>query len=287
MKTPQLITLYEFLEPDPVTPQLISHWKLDETSAANTFVEVGGEVVIEAENYSTLTPGSGSGACSSWNTTTANSPSGGTALIAEPNSGANMGLTTNGPRLDYPITFSTPGTYRGWVRMIGPSGNDDSVHVGLDGVCLTNASGWGLSPGATSWNWEDDVSSGSSNISFTIPAAGTYTFNVWMREDGTLIDKFVLNTSASQPSGSGPAESDTGGIAADEEGNYEPIALGANTWQSGNLTIMSLQSYLDGRLDDVRIYDQQLSAAQVAAVFTSGAAATSAGRRASARSARC
>lgn len=214
--TPQLMTLYEFNEPDPVTPQLVSHWKLNEASSSNTFVEVDGEVVIEAENYSSLTPGTGSGASSSWNTTTTDSPSGGTALIAEPNSGANMSLTTNGPRLDYPITFTTPGTYRVWVRMICPSGNDHSIHVGLDGVCLTNNRGVGMGGSASSWSWFDDVSSGDSNISVTIPAAGTYTFNVWMREDGTLIDKIVLSTDTSKPSGSGPVESEAGGSAADD-----------------------------------------------------------------------
>ncbi|MEM9418111.1 MAG: LamG-like jellyroll fold domain-containing protein [Planctomycetota bacterium] len=216
---PALVALYEFEEPSPVTPQLVGHWKLNESSAASTFVEVGGEVVMEAENYTSLTPGTGIGSGSTWNTTTTNSPSGGTALIAEPNSGANMGGGPNGPRLDYEITFNTPGTYRVWVRMIGPSGSDDSVHVGLDGVCISKGGGYGLSYGSRSaWAWEDDVASGASNISFDIPSAGTYTFNVWMREDGTLIDKIVLNTSASEPSGSGPVESERGGTAVDEIG---------------------------------------------------------------------
>lgn len=215
---PNRVAMYEFIEPDPVTPQLVSHWKLNETSSANTFVEVDGEVVIEAENYSSLTPGTGSGASSSWNTTTTDSPSGGSGLIAGPNAGRNMGLSTDGPRLDYPITFTTPGTYRVWVRMICPSGNDDSIHVGLDGVCLTNDRGYGLGGSASSWKWFDDVSNGDSNISVTIPAAGTYTFNVWMREDGTSIDKIVLNTDASRPSGSGPVQSNAGGLAADDIG---------------------------------------------------------------------
>ena len=40
------------------------------------------------------------------------------------------------------------------------------------------------------------------------PGAGVHVFNVWMREDGFVLDKIILTTSVSYtPSGAGPAES--------------------------------------------------------------------------------
>lgn len=73
------------------------------------------------------------------------------------------------------------------------------------------------------------------------------------------------------------SDSHTGGMGTSSggTGNFEPIALGANTWSSGNLTVSPLNNYLDGRLDDVRFYDEQLTAEQVAAVYTNGEASSS------------
>ncbi len=55
----------------------------------------------------------------------------------------------------------------------------------------------------------------------------------------------------------------TGGITA----NAEPIALGADTAGSTAGSISGWNNPLDGRLDDVRIYDYALDAAQVEALF--------------------
>jgi len=40
--------------------------------------------------------------------------------------------------------------------------------------------------------------------------AGVHTINVWMREDGTIIDRLLLTPLSTVPSGDGPAESDRG-----------------------------------------------------------------------------
>jgi hypothetical protein len=41
-----------------------------------------------------------------------------------------------------------------------------------------------------------------------VATAGLHTVNVWMREDGFVLDKIVLSTSSNYaPSGNGPAES--------------------------------------------------------------------------------
>ena len=41
-----------------------------------------------------------------------------------------------------------------------------------------------------------------------VTSAGLHTINVWMREDGLVLDKLVLTTNASfTPTATGPAES--------------------------------------------------------------------------------
>ena len=46
------------------------------------------------------------------------------------------------------------------------------------------------------------------SATISVPATGVRTINLWMREDGFVVDKIVLTTNASYvPSGTGPAES--------------------------------------------------------------------------------
>ena len=54
---------------------------------------------------------------------------------------------------------------------------------------------------------------------------------------------------------SGGMGSTSGGI-----GNYEPIAIGAGTWTSGDGVVTPLIDYFDGSIDEVAIFDQALTA---------------------------
>ena len=168
------------------------------------FIETGGEVVMEAENYSNMLAGSGNAASSSWQMFSDGTASGGTAMETTPNTGVWTGLNTNGPRLDFKINFSTTGTYRVWVRGSGPGNNDDSFHAGLDGVAYTNSSGYGMSVEGP-WRWV--ASAGGNYVDIPITTAGTHTLNIWMREDGVQVDKIVMRTTTDRPTGIGPAES--------------------------------------------------------------------------------
>ncbi|MEM1109692.1 MAG: LamG-like jellyroll fold domain-containing protein [Planctomycetota bacterium] len=233
--TPGIVAEYTFAEPSPVTPQLVSHWKLDGVSDANTFLEDGGEVVIEAESYTAATVGSGSYAAWSWQATTDDTPSGGVAMSPLPNTGVAAHSQATSPRLDYEIKFQTPGTYRVWVRTIGPNGSDNSFHVGLDGVALTTGSGIGMGTTSSTWRWVDFVSGGIPDVEVEIPSAGTYTFNLWMREDGVVVDKLYLKIDPTEPTGEGPAESELVGSAIDEldvsRGTYE---FAPTVWLGGH-----------------------------------------------------
>ena len=173
------------------------------------FQESGGQVVIEAENYDQMSAGTGGFAGTSWSDVTSPSGFSGAGALLLPNTGSSLNArdTIIGPRLDYTVSFQETGTYRVWVRMLGANGNDDSVHAGLDGTLLS-AGGVGMSNSNGNWAW---VNSASGVVTFSIPTAGEYTFNIWPREDGVMIDKVVLTKSTSfTPSGTGPAESPQG-----------------------------------------------------------------------------
>ena len=131
----------------------------------------------------------------------------GTALRATPNSGANVdtGYTTNSPRLDFRVNFVKTGTHYVWIRGIGANGNDDSVHAGLDGAASTSSDR--ISSFGTGWTWSKSTMDGAS-ATISVPSTGVHTINLWMREDGFVVDKIVVTTNAIYvPTGTGPAES--------------------------------------------------------------------------------
>lgn len=163
-----------------------------------------GLVVLEAERADGSTTVGGK----SWQPYSATAGySGSSALVVAPNTGINndTNYVLNSPRLDYRINFNRTGTHYIWLRGIGATGNDDSVHFGLDGAAVATAdrvSGWG-----TSYGWTKNTMDGPVTT-VNITSVGLHTLNLWMREDGTVVDKIVLTTSASYvPSGMGPTES--------------------------------------------------------------------------------
>lgn len=180
-----------------------------DTATGGSFAESNGMVVMEAENNTALFGGTGSADGLYWaEVTSFSDSSGGSAIQAQPNNGVNVGDSTDGPQADFNVDFSTTGTYYVWVRLYGlASGANDSLHAGLDGSPATYGS-YGLQETVHdgTWQWINEV--GGSAVTVSIPSAGTYTVNVWMREDGVLYDKVLLTTDSNYtPSAQGPAES--------------------------------------------------------------------------------
>jgi hypothetical protein len=143
---------------------------------------------MEAENYAQQTLGNPSSSVWAANVDYTGY-SGNTALMA-PNVGVNHGLTTNGPRLDYPVRLDVDGAYYIFVRGIPLSpdpGNNDSLHAGMDGTAIT-LNGTGLTNYETGYyNWQH----WSAPVNLT---AGQHTLNIWMREDGMIIDRVMVST---------------------------------------------------------------------------------------------
>jgi len=188
---------------------------LDGTSCTSTFTNVAvgsvgfrqdpgpdGLVSIEAENFDANVSQGG-------HTWSATSPSGvsGSAMLAGPNSGVNQdtGYAANSPRLDYKVNFVKTGTHHVWIRGLGATGSDDSIHAGLDGA--ESPSSDRISSFGTTWTWSRDTMDGVS-ATINVTTAGVHTLNLWMREDGFVVDKVVLSSNVNYvPSGTGPAQS--------------------------------------------------------------------------------
>ena len=169
------------------------------------FEEKNGAVVIEAENFSSTSAGSGNASGNNWQKFTDINASNSEGVRAVPNNGVWTGLNTNGPRLDYKVRFQTAGTYRVYIRTQGPTNQDDSYHIGLNGTSVSTTNGYGM--GWTgSWGWADFANE-DEFVEVLVPSTGEHTFNIWMREDGVEIDKIVMKIQAGVPSGQGPAAS--------------------------------------------------------------------------------
>ncbi|HEX8747520.1 MAG TPA: kelch repeat-containing protein, partial [Pyrinomonadaceae bacterium] len=175
------------------------------TPGSGAFIEQGGQVVMEAENYDQQISRGGQ----SWTKVTDKAGYSGTgAMLSSPNTGAQVdtNYATTTPELQYKVNFITPGTYYLWLRAEADSLQDNSVHAGLDGQALSSADRMTLGT-LGSFIWANSTSDGPV-ATLNVTSAGLHTVNIWMREDGIRIDRLLLTTSAGfTPTGTGPAES--------------------------------------------------------------------------------
>jgi len=153
--------------------------------SACAFQEQAGLVVFEAETLASNRGGTGN----AWSFVTG--PAGFSAsgaMQALPNSGSNTRTEQGSPMLRYAVFFSTTGVYNVSVRGIGPSTADDSVHVGLSD---RRSATIGLSP---SYGWVRSFEGSTATV--TVPMPGWYAVNLWMREDGSVVDRLALHLDA-------------------------------------------------------------------------------------------
>ena len=107
----------------------------------------------------------------------------------------------------YEVDFPEAGTYDLYVRAYcGPNvGGDDSMFYGngfgaksetVDGDWITCNGAWGLS--LEQYHWinvsADTGGAGEAPVTFDVPSAGTYTFEIGAREDGFRFDAFAFGT---------------------------------------------------------------------------------------------
>jgi len=175
------------------------------TTGVPAFIETGGQVVIEAENFDKKTPRAGK----DWTLQTAQAGyagSGYLSALANTNVTINAGYVTTSPELAYKINFTKTGTYSVWLRGRGANVDDDSIHAGFNAAGPASADR--MNGFKTNWTWSR--STGDSAVStLVVSTPGVHTFHIWMREDGFQLDKIVLKTTNASiaPTTLGPNES--------------------------------------------------------------------------------
>jgi hypothetical protein len=117
--------------------------------------------------------------------------SGSASMQAQPDIGTNSNsdYVSASPRLDYTVNFVHTGVHYVWVRGIGADTGADSVHVGLDGKA--SATGDRMNSFFPTWSWSNQTKD-QAVAWVNVPTTGIHTVNVWMREDGFVIDKLAL-----------------------------------------------------------------------------------------------
>jgi len=133
------------------------------------------------------------------------------AMTTTPDEGQLAGSIGKTPMLSYMVYFNHPGKHYIWVRGLGDTngsgvGNSDSIHVGINGKIADSA--YRIDQFPNQWTWSRHTPS-NSVASLNVVNAGVNMLNVWMREDGLAIDKFVITSDPDFiPSGFGPDVTD-------------------------------------------------------------------------------
>lgn len=111
----------------------------------------------------------------------------------------------------YKIKFNTPGRYYVWVRAYSTGGEDNGIHVGLNGEWPDHGQRMQWCEGKNNWTWASkqrtkEVHCGVPHeIYVDIEKAGVHDIQFSMREDGFEFDKFILTNDVNYiPSGKGP-----------------------------------------------------------------------------------
>jgi len=179
-----------------------------------------GYIIMEAENAQ-VNDFTGDGDMFQLQTTRGNYSGAGYMVVPNGSGGSTANGTApnlyrDGARMVYHINFNRTGRHIIWIRGWNEgtvSGDDDSLFVGFnqtvgpddptgDYLVAMNAApddsgiaGWA----GTDWSWRSDRYTGSDPITFTNSVVGLHRFVIWQREDGTLIDKIVIEAGTRAP----------------------------------------------------------------------------------------
>jgi hypothetical protein len=173
------------------------------------FVESGGQVVMEAENFWT---NDRHGAPTAWWAPGTALPGFAGSAYMEAMDTAYTRFPSNyastSPELRYAILFSQPGTYRVWIRGLSGHTDYDSCHVNLNAIERDESFAQRFTVDASNFLWAGDTrSQGPQQV--VVANAGLQFLSIWIRESGQIIDKIILTRNTGfTPSGAGPAESE-------------------------------------------------------------------------------
>ena len=141
------------------------------------------------------------------------------------NSTANAPTNTAG-HINFPFSVGSAGTYRLFARMQGPSPDDDSFWVRMDGGTWVMWNNW-WNP---AWLWVQFPNT------FNL-GAGSHTLSIAYREDGARLDKINITTSTAAPTGTGSAANNcTTGTTLSVSPGTVSVAAAANSTGTFNVT---------------------------------------------------
>ena len=185
------------------------------------YLERGGELIIEAENYAEHSPSTYDlytmQHC--WLLKTEKRGYSGKGYLQvlpdewkEGGSGPRSPRDASGAQLIYPIRVNTPGKYSVYVRGMSMGGESNGIHVGIDNDLAGEESGASGMSGFrphNDWIWEY-----RRKQEFEQPAElqlnkGDHLLYIWSRDDGFRFDKIVLRMREESLTGTGSGESPT------------------------------------------------------------------------------
>ena len=202
-------------------------------SAQKVFLESGGQVVVEAENFSSRTPDANG---KNWLVVPDENPGAGPRIAnaragkyiqSLPDNQTGGAIPSLPPSIEYKVQINTTGLYRLFLRWDGnaaSSGDSDTIFVDLvelkDGPGGTIADWYELNKfnngnfADTPWDGgggfeQNRLDPADGSIQWVINKPGIYTVRISQREDGAAVDALILQlASLPVPPGNGPPQSE-------------------------------------------------------------------------------
>jgi hypothetical protein len=167
-----------------------------------------------------------------WNKPSDANASNGQYVIVQPGNNSTASAPTNPAGfVTFQVSVSQAGTYFLFARVLGPTPNDDSFWVRMDGGTWVMWNNWFTS----SWAWKQFPNTFSLS-------AGSHTLTFAYREDGAGLDKINLSTSSGLPTGTGSAASNcAGGSTLSVSPTTVSLAAAANS--TGTFNVVSNTSW--------------------------------------------
>jgi CubicO group peptidase (beta-lactamase class C family) len=176
----------------------VTRWPTTDLFRTPAFVEQNGQVVLEAEHFTTASPRTDVGP---WQVASAQSGFVGDGYITMPSGPCSTATWSNGAEATYNVKLSTTGDYYLWLRRYITGSLDNAAYAGVDGKQVGSlVDNSGSSP--NKWAWYRH----GTKLSFA--SAGQHTLSIRRGDRGYKIDRILLTKNSSYtPSGNGPAES--------------------------------------------------------------------------------
>ena len=102
--------------------------------------------------------------------------------------------------LHYKVNFETKGRYYVWVRAYSTGGEDNGLHVGIDGTWPATGQRLQWCKGKNQWRWDSKQRTEAEHcgeahkIFVDVMEPGEHTIHFSMREDGFEFDKWLMTT---------------------------------------------------------------------------------------------